>query len=215
MLCVSVLANSERNGSGSSCGDPWRHTSRSHTGSTWIVVVDSSEQKIPAGWRCWYLSYCISVHSCQSPAGPPGPYRNLSCTYVHRPLQISPPPPGTVMMSATPQQFSRGSSDTFTYPRLPFLGDLLQLRVGTTGSGVFATWHLRAVEVTHLPSGTRSLFHCHNWVDKKVNWQRVLVATPAPATAPAMAGMGAGGFRRYEGGSVGPGAGGTAPRLYY
>ncbi|GLC54185.1 hypothetical protein PLESTB_000832700 [Pleodorina starrii] len=85
---------------------------------------------------------------------------------------------GTVMISATPQQFSRGSSDTFIYPRLPFLGQLLQLRLGTTGAGVFATWHLRAAEVTHLPSGERYFFNCHNWIDKKVNWQRVLVATP-------------------------------------
>lgn len=34
---------------------------------------------------------------------------------------------GTVMVQAGPNQFSRGSTDTFIYPRLPFLGDLLQV----------------------------------------------------------------------------------------
>ncbi|KAG2432966.1 hypothetical protein HXX76_008694 [Chlamydomonas incerta] len=83
---------------------------------------------------------------------------------------------GTVMVQANPNQFSRGASDTFIYPRLPFLGELLQMRVGTSGAGVFATWHLRQVEVVHLASNTRFVFNCHNWIDKKVNWQRVLVA---------------------------------------
>ncbi len=36
---------------------------------------------------------------------------------------------GTVMVQAGPNQFSRGSTDTFIYPRLPFLGDLLQVSV--------------------------------------------------------------------------------------
>ncbi|GIL93968.1 hypothetical protein Vretimale_245, partial [Volvox reticuliferus] len=93
---------------------------------------------------------------------------------------------GTVMVQATPQQFSRGSSDTFIYPRLPFLGELLQLRVGTTGAGCFATWHLRQAEVVHLATGTRYVFNCHNWIDKKVNWQRVLTATAAPPVAVAV-----------------------------
>lgn len=84
------------------------------------------------------------------------------------------------MVQANPNQFSRGASDTFIYPRLPFLGELLQMRVGTSGAGVFATWHLRQVEVVHLASNTRFVFNCHNWIDKKVNWQRVLVANLAP-----------------------------------
>ncbi len=35
------------------------------------------------------------------------------------------------------------------------------------------------MEVTHLASGTRYVFPCHNWIDKKTNWQRVLVAQNA------------------------------------
>ncbi len=50
------------------------------------------------------------------------------------------------------------------------------MRVGTTGAGAFATWHLRQAEVLHLASNTAYVFNCHNWIDKKVNWQRVLVA---------------------------------------
>ncbi|KXZ51726.1 hypothetical protein GPECTOR_11g173 [Gonium pectorale] len=85
---------------------------------------------------------------------------------------------GTVAIQGTPEQFCRGSSDTFIYPRLPFLGELLQLRVGTTGAGCFASWHLRQVVVEHIPTRQRYVFNCHNWVDKKVNYQRVLVPVP-------------------------------------
>jgi hypothetical protein len=71
---------------------------------------------------------------------------------------------------------------TFLYPRLPFLGPLHQLRIGTDGSGLFAGWHVRRVEVTHVPSGQRWLFECHGWIDGKCGWQRVL---PAVALQPA------------------------------
>ena len=83
---------------------------------------------------------------------------------------------GTVLTKAAPGQFSRGSADTFVYPRLPFLGEMVQLRVGTTGEGMFATWHLRTVECVHIASGDRWVFSCHNWIDKKVGWCRVLPA---------------------------------------
>ncbi len=48
-----------------------------------------------------------------------------------------------MVVAANASQFARGAFDTFIYPRLPFLGELQQARVGTTGAGVFATWHLR------------------------------------------------------------------------
>ena len=51
-----------------------------------------------------------------------------------------------------------------------------QVRVGTTGEGMFATWHLRSVEVVHIATGDRWTFNCHNWVDKKAGWCRVLAA---------------------------------------
>lgn len=70
------------------------------------------------------------------------------------------------------------------YPRLPYLGELLQVRCGTTGQGLFATWHLRTVEVTHLASNERWVFQCHNWIDKKTNWQRVLIAERAAPGGP-------------------------------
>jgi hypothetical protein len=81
-----------------------------------------------------------------------------------------------VLTKPAPGQFARGCADTFVYPRLPFLGELMQLRVGTTGEGMFATWHLRNVEVVHIASGERWVFNCHNWIDKKTQWSRVLPA---------------------------------------
>lgn len=86
---------------------------------------------------------------------------------------------GTVLAKATMGQFSRGSRDEFIYPNMPFLGGILQLRVGTTGQGMFATWHLRGAEVVHISSGARWVFKCHDWIDKKCGWQRVLAAQPA------------------------------------
>ncbi len=52
----------------------------------------------------------------------------------------------------------------------------MQLRVGTSGQGMFATWHLRTVEVLHISSNERWVFSCHNWIDKKTGWVRVLSA---------------------------------------
>ena len=83
---------------------------------------------------------------------------------------------GTVTAKQTQGQFSRGCSDTFVYPRLPFLGELRQVRVGTTGEGAYPTWHLRNVEVYHEGTQSKFVFDCHNWIDKKCGFARVLVA---------------------------------------
>jgi len=40
---------------------------------------------------------------------------------------------GTVLTKAAPGQFSRGSADTFVYPRLPFLGEMVQVRAIVKG----------------------------------------------------------------------------------
>ncbi|CAD7701203.1 unnamed protein product, partial [Ostreobium quekettii] len=71
-------------------------------------------------------------------------------------------------------QFARGTARMFIYPRLPYLGDIKELRVGLDGSGVFPGWHLRVVEVEHIKSGATWRFHCHGWIDKRGGWQRVL-----------------------------------------
>lgn len=68
----------------------------------------------------------------------------------------------------------RGTARVFIYPRLPFLGDIKELRVGLDGSGVFPGWHLRVAEVEHIKSGATWRFHCHGWIDKRGGWQRVL-----------------------------------------
>jgi hypothetical protein len=90
---------------------------------------------------------------------------------------------GVVYASSERAQFSRGHHASFLYPRLPFLGQLHQLRVGTDGSGLFAGWHLRRVEVTHVHTGHRWLFECHGWLDKRNNYQRLL---PAVVLQPAV-----------------------------
>jgi hypothetical protein len=75
------------------------------------------------------------------------------------------------------REFERGCVDTFLYPRLPHLGELLQLRLGTDGAGLLPGWHLRLVEVVHISSGGRWTFPCHAWIDSKCSWQRVLDPT--------------------------------------
>ncbi|KAF6255158.1 Lipase/lipooxygenase [Scenedesmus sp. NREL 46B-D3] len=86
---------------------------------------------------------------------------------------------GVVYATSQPKQFLRGATASFLYPRLPHLGQLQQLRVGCDGSGMFAPWHLRLVEVVHVHSGQRWQFDCHDWIDKKCMWQRVLPAVSA------------------------------------
>eukprot|EP00878_Enallax_costatus_P040672 GHUV01047012.1.p1 GENE.GHUV01047012.1~~GHUV01047012.1.p1 ORF type:complete len:352 (+),score=79.91 GHUV01047012.1:271-1326(+) len=83
---------------------------------------------------------------------------------------------GIVYFNSQQGQFDRGHQDSFLYPRLPYLGKLYQLRVGTDGAGMFAAWHLRQVEVVHVHTGQRWLFQCHDWIDKKCSWQRLLPA---------------------------------------
>jgi hypothetical protein len=73
-------------------------------------------------------------------------------------------------------QFSRGVKVSFLYPRLPYVGKLHQLRVGTDGSGLFAAWHLHRVEVTHVHTGESWLFECNAWLDRRNSWQLLLPA---------------------------------------
>lgn len=83
---------------------------------------------------------------------------------------------GVVFLTAQQGQFSRGHEDTFLYPRLPYLGQLYQLRIGNDGSGMFAAWHLTRVEVVHVHSGQSWVFDCHDWIDRRCCWQKLLPA---------------------------------------
>eukprot|EP00775_Hariotina_reticulata_P013432 gene13432-13560_t len=85
---------------------------------------------------------------------------------------------GIMFLTAQQGQFSRGHEDTLLYPRLPYLGQLHQLRIGTDGSGMFAAWHLTRVEVVHVQSGHSWLFDCHDWIDRRCSWQKLLPAIP-------------------------------------
>eukprot|EP00879_Flechtneria_rotunda_P009966 GHRR01010422.1.p1 GENE.GHRR01010422.1~~GHRR01010422.1.p1 ORF type:complete len:102 (-),score=22.71 GHRR01010422.1:357-662(-) len=84
-------------------------------------------------------------------------------------------------------QFMRGHQTTLLFPRLPFLGELHLLHVGSDGNSMPASWHLRQVEVVHLHSGQRWVFDCHGWIDKRCSWQRVLPAVSAVAVRAAPA----------------------------
>lgn len=87
---------------------------------------------------------------------------------------------GVVYPSGPPSsQFSRGVKVSFLYPRLPYVGKLHQLRVGTDGSGLFAAWHLHYVEVTHVHTGESWLFECNAWLDRRNTWQLMLPAGSA------------------------------------
>lgn len=92
-------------------------------------------------------------------------------------------PAGTILTKPVPGQFSRGCEDVFVYPRMPFLGEILQMRVGTSGEGMFATWHLRSVEVAHIASGDQWVLPCHAWIDKKCGWVRTLTAARGQGVA--------------------------------
>jgi hypothetical protein len=70
--------------------------------------------------------------------------------------------------------FDRGGISSLLFPRLPHIGSLRQLRVGTDGSGLFAPWHLRRVEVVHVASGDRWVFDAHAWIDQRCDYQRIL-----------------------------------------
>lgn len=83
---------------------------------------------------------------------------------------------GMVFPSTGAGQFERGVSSSGSYARLPFLGDIRQVIVGTDGDGFGAAWHLRQVEVIHSASGMRYLFDCNRWIDKGCAWRRVLQA---------------------------------------
>lgn len=85
-------------------------------------------------------------------------------------------PAGVVYPTGPRSQFSRACKASFLYPRLPYVGQLHQLRVGTDGSGLFAAWHLRQVEVMHVHTGQRWLFDCNEWLDRRNTWQLLLPA---------------------------------------
>lgn len=102
---------------------------------------------------------------------------------------------GVVLTPRQGGQHVRGGVAASLWPRLPYLGALRQLRVGCDGSGLFAAWHLEQVEVVHVQSGQRWLFDCHDWIDGRCGWQRLLPALAvswplemlAAATPPATA----------------------------
>lgn len=52
---------------------------------------------------------------------------------------------GVLRLARGRRSFRPGSEDTFTFPHIPWLGDIRCIRVATDGSGLFPAWHLRCV----------------------------------------------------------------------
>lgn len=50
---------------------------------------------------------------------------------------------GTIVVAAEKHQFKPGRADVFVFTALPYVGRLVQLRVGTDGAGLFSAWSLR------------------------------------------------------------------------
>ena len=50
---------------------------------------------------------------------------------------------GVIVPAATGNTFQKGAVDIFTYPQLPYVGDLWRLRVFTDGAGFFPGWYLK------------------------------------------------------------------------
>ena len=50
---------------------------------------------------------------------------------------------GVIVPAASSSTFQKGAVDTFTYPQMPFVGDVWRLRVFTDGAGFFSGWHLK------------------------------------------------------------------------
>lgn len=81
---------------------------------------------------------------------------------------------GIVAPSGTASSFQSGRVDVFTFPHMPSLGQLTSARVGTDGSGLLPAWHLRRLEVLHIPTRTRWTFEVDAWVDRKCGFARWL-----------------------------------------
>ena len=93
---------------------------------------------------------------------------------------------GAINPPQTPAHFRRGGADAFTYPLLPGVGRLTALRLSTDGRGAGllgaltggaaggSGWHVAAVEVVHLATGTVTRFPCHAFVDRKCGFSRTL-----------------------------------------
>jgi hypothetical protein len=78
---------------------------------------------------------------------------------------------GSASSSSSSGAFRPGGTAALVYPRLPFVGKLRQLRVGTNGR---AGWRLRRAEVLHLASGVVWGFDCSACIDAACGFQRIL-----------------------------------------
>eukprot|EP00887_Chlorella_sp_A99_P006398 scaffold3.g6398.t1 len=103
-----------------------------------------------------------------------------------------------------------GTDRSFKPGRLPALGRLQALRVGTDGTGLFPAWLLNWVEVTHLPTSQRWVFGLSDWISKKHKYAQWMALDqtpegPVPGGKPAGKwGAGLGGASTF--GAYGPAA---------
>lgn len=84
-------------------------------------------------------------------------------------------------MQSSKKNFARGSTDSFYFPKLPYLGNLSQIRVYIEPKGaqlVCAGWDLETVTVTHVPTNTTWAAYHGNRIDK--NCGHMAILTPMP-----------------------------------
>lgn len=72
--------------------------------------------------------------------------------------------------------FQRNATDRLTYTRIPFLGEVLKVHVGSDGMGGFPStaWNLESVTVICHQTRTVFQFSCPHPISKKTNYEMFL-----------------------------------------
>ena len=89
---------------------------------------------------------------------------------------------GERRLESSANDFERGKRDDF-YVTCPDLGELQRVKISQGGQGLFAAWHLAAVEVTDTASGTSYAFPYGGWLDKKHGLTQTLTLAAPDAAA--------------------------------
>lgn len=83
--------------------------------------------------------------------------------------------------------FENNQLDTFSFPNILSLGQLIKLRIWHDNKGLGAAWHCQHVEVEDLKGGQKYMFPCNRWLsknddDKQVCRELSCANLPSPST---------------------------------
>lgn len=70
-----------------------------------------------------------------------------------------------IVLTCRPEDFQRAKIDTFVVDAADVGAALTCLIVGHDNAGRAPAWLLERVEVTHMPTGTVTVFTCGEWLD--------------------------------------------------